>query len=77
MKEGKIAIVNENLGKKFTLSYSKETLPEFVQWKNLHSGCYVIGLEPATTVLDDGFKYKKIKAGEEISFRLEMSVDKI
>ena len=76
-KEPKVSIENEKLGKKFTLCYSKDTLPEFVEWKNLHSGCYVIGLEPATTVLDDGFKYKTIKAGESIDFKLELSVSKI
>ena len=77
LKEPKISIVNEKLGKKFTLDYSKDTLPEFVQWKNLHSGCYVIGLEPSTTVLDDGFKYKTIKAGESIDFKLQLTVSKI
>ena len=72
-----VSIVNKNLGKKFTLIYSKDTLPKFVQWKNLHSGCYVIGLEPATSVLDDGFEYKTIKSGEKIAFRLDMNVQKI
>lgn len=77
MNTPKIAVENEKLGKKFTLEYSAETLPEFVQWKNFHSGCYVIGLEPATTVLDEGFKYKTIKSGEKINFRLDFTVSKI
>lgn len=77
MAKPEIAVENKKLGKKFTLSYSGETLPCFVQWKDLCSGCYVTGLEPCTSVLDEGFEYKKIKAGEKVHFRLDMTVNKI
>ena len=68
---------NEKIGKKFTLSWSKDTLPEFVEWKSMGSGDYALGLEPCTTELDDGFTYKTIKPQETINFYLSIEVNKI
>lgn len=74
MARPEISIENEKNGKRFTLTYSGDTLPSFVHWKNLASGLYVMGLEPSTTELGDGFVYQTIESGERISFFLEMSV---
>ena len=71
------SLVNEKVGKKFTLRYSAETLPCFVQWKSMASGDYALGLEPATSKLDLDLKTAKIKAGETIDFRLDLSVTKL
>jgi hypothetical protein len=75
LKEPTVSLINEKLGKKFTLSYSKDTLPCFVEWKSMASGDYALGLEPATTELDDRFAYKTIKAQEEIVFSLKLSIE--
>lgn len=72
-----VSLLNERIGKKFTVSYSGETLPHFVAWKNMVSGDYAVGLEPCTTRLDGLFEYSTVCAGETISFRLELSVDEI
>ena len=72
-----IAIENEKNGKRFTLTYSGDTLPAFVHWKNLAAGLYVMGLEPSTTELGDGFVYQTIGAGERISFFIEMSASRM
>ncbi len=77
LKTGKISLVNNKIGKKFTVAYSKDTLPCFVEWKSMASGDYALGLEPCTTELDDGFAYKKIKAGEEIRHTVCLSVERI
>ena len=77
LKKPEISLENENVGKKFTLSYSKETLPAFIQWRSMASGDYAVGLEPSTSVLDDGFEYKTLGAGEKVEFKLSMSVENI
>ena len=75
LQKPEITLVNRDLGKKFTLAYSKETLPYFVEWKSMASGDYALGLEPCTTELDDRFRYKKISSGEEITFWIKLSVE--
>ncbi|MDE6397849.1 MAG: aldose 1-epimerase family protein, partial [Clostridiales bacterium] len=60
LKEPRISLRNSRLGKTFSLSYSGDTLPHFVEWKSMASGDYALGLEPATTLLDDAFKYSHI-----------------
>ncbi len=76
-KNGKAEVINQKLGKKFTLEYSKDTLPCFVQWNTFASGDYALGLEPATTLLDDKFKYSTLAPSEEITFDLSISVKNI
>lgn len=77
MAEPEASLVNPRIGKKFTVRYSKETLPHFVHWSNMVAGDYAMGLEPATSTLDADFKRSKIGAGESVDFRLELSVEKI
>ena len=72
-----ISLENSKNKKKFTLSYSADTLPNFVEWKSMASGDYALGLEPCTTKLDDYFEYNTIAPGENISFSLCLSVTKI
>ena len=76
MQKPKISFVNEKIGKKFTLSYSGDTLPCFVEWKSMACGDYALGLEPCTTELDDGFMYRTIKEGERIEFFVRISIAK-
>ena len=66
LKKPEITLVNEKIGKRFTVSYSGDTLPHFVEWKSMASGDYALGLEPCTTELDNRFAYKTIEVGEEI-----------
>lgn len=72
-----VSVVNPKIGKKFTISYSKDTLPYFVEWKSMVSGDYALGLEPATTSLDDGFAYRTIAKQETITFTLKLSVTEL
>lgn len=76
LNKPEISLVNEKLGKKFTVSYSGDTLPHLVEWKSMASGDYALGLEPCTTELDDRFQYKKVGAGEKVSFKVCLSVEK-
>ena len=68
LKTPRVSLVNKNLGRKFTLSWSGDTLPQFVEWKSMVSGDYALGLEPSTTKLDGGFAYCKLPAGERHRF---------
>ena len=74
LKKPEVSLVNEKIGKKFAVSYSGDTLPEFLAWKSIACGDYAVGLEPTTTKLDDLFAYSTIKAGETIEFRVELMV---
>ena len=65
---------NEKIGRKFTVSYSGDTLTDFLLWKNMTSGDYALGLEPCTTKLDDLFGYSTIQAGETIAFSLNFTI---
>ena len=73
----KVTLMNEKIGKKFTVVYSGDTLPYFVEWKSMTSGDYALGLEPCTTELDDRFAYKTIQANEKIRFSLTLRMEKI
>lgn len=72
-----IRVKNQKLGRKVTLTYSRETLPAFVQWNSPASQDYVLGLEPATSVLGDGFTYRKLPAGESREFTVCLSFEDI
>lgn len=76
LKKPEITLVNEKNGKKFTVSYSGDTLPCFVEWKSMASGDYALGLEPCTTELDNRFAYKTIEVGEKIKFFVYISIAK-
>ena len=76
LKKPEITLVNEKIGKEFTVSYSGDTLPCFVEWKSMASGDYALGLEPCTTELDNRFAYKTIEVGEEIKFFVKILITK-
>ena len=71
------SLQNKKLGKKFTVSYSGDTLPHFLEWRSMASGDYALGLEPCTTELDGHFKASKIDASESVRFTLSLSVTEI
>ncbi len=76
-KNNSIAVENQKLGKRFTLKYSKDTLPCVVQWNSPASQDYALGIEPATCFLDDKFEYKTIKPSQIINFSIEISLENI
>jgi len=76
-KSSSVSLVNEKLGRKFTVSYSGDTLPNFLEWKNMTSGDYALGLEPCTTKLDDLFEYSTIKAGQTVAFNVNFTINEL
>ena len=71
----RISLVNERISKTFSVEYSADTLPCFVEWKSRASGDYALGFEPCTSELDEGFKYKRISVGEKIKFNVKIIVN--
>ena len=77
LKTPKVTLCNPKLGRTFTLSWSGDTLPHFVEWKSMASGDYALGLEPCTTELDERFAYNTIGPGEKIAFRVSIYISGI
>jgi hypothetical protein len=77
LNKPEISLENQKNGKRFTIYYSKDTLPSFVEWKSMASGDYALGLEPCTTKLDDYFEYRTIKPDGKIKFSLSISVNEL
>ena len=74
LKTPSVSLRNSKINKTFTLKWSQETLPCFVEWKSMASGDYALGLEPSTTELDGRFAYRSLKRGEKRQFFLRMSI---
>ena len=77
LSKPEISLLNEKIGKRFTVSYSGDTLPHFVEWKSMASGDYALGLEPCTTELDDRFSYILIRPNEKILFAVTLKISGI
>ncbi len=77
LRRPQVSLVNERTGKRFTLSYSQKTLPHFIEWKSMACGDFALGLEPCTCELDGGFAYRRLAAGERVSFSLAMKMSEI
>ncbi len=73
LNEKKVSYRSEN-GKSFNLSFEGEGFDNFVLWKSMVAGDYALGLEPATTELDDNFKYQQIKSGETRKFNVKIEI---
>lgn len=76
LNEPKISLVNDKIKKKFTVEYSLETLPCFLEWKSMASGDYALGLEPCTTEIRS-FELSDIKADEKKEFFVKLTVEEI
>ena len=77
LREPRAALINDRIGKAFRLSYSGDTLPNFLEWKSMAAGDYALGLEPCSTPLDKNFTRKKIAPGESVRFFVDLGVEEI
>ena len=71
-----ISLINPKIKKKFTVEYSKQTLPYFLEWKSMASGDYALGLEPCTTEIRS-LKHTPIKPNESVEFFVKLSIESI
>ena len=75
--EPRVSIINEKIGKKFTLSYSIDTLPYLIEWKSMGSGDYTIGLEPATSWLDEHVTGRELAPGGTVKNAISIEVEDV
>jgi hypothetical protein len=76
----RVKLVNAGLGLAFQLRYRQRELPEFVQWKQIGQGAYVLGVEPAncrplgrSATREQGLLLE-LAPGERCDYLLEMSI---
>lgn len=76
-----IKFINQNLNLILTIKYSTKELPNFIHWKMLGQGLYVVGLEPANCLVEGRDKERKrgtlkfLLPGEERQISLEIEVN--
>lgn len=78
----RVALANRQLdgGLGVYLRYRKDTLPQFVQWKQMGYGGYVLGLEPANCLVNGRAAAREdgtlpiLQAGEVRHYQLEIGV---
>jgi Domain of unknown function (DUF4432) len=76
----RVALVNDALGLGFQVTSSKDELPCQLEWQNLRSGMYCLGLEPSTHhVLGKPFALERdemiwLGYGEERNYHISLSV---
>lgn len=74
-KTPSVSVLNEKIKKKFTLKYSNNTLPCFLEWKSMTSGDYALGLEPCTCFIEKNLKYNVIESQQKIDFDLQFKIE--
>ena len=62
LHKGEVDLNNNQLGISCKMQFDLEKLPYLVEWRNLFSGDYVLGIEPSTTRFDE---YKKVPLAPE------------
>lgn len=74
------ALKNSRLGVALKLSFNKNELPFFTQWKSIASGDYVLGMEPGNCHVEGMDKERErgtlcvLKAGETRSYTVTLDV---
>ena len=77
LRTPKIALENKKLGKRFELTYSGDTLTDFIEWTSMASGDYALGFEPSTTKLTEKFVYKTLAPGASVEFSFNIKISEI
>ena len=72
-----VVLNNKKLGKRVTLTYSKDTLPDLLQWVAPRSYDYALGIEPCTSHLSEELERRPIKSGESVKFSLQLKFENI
>jgi hypothetical protein len=77
--DARVALINPELKLGVGLRYHKQTLPRFVQWKQMGFGHYVLGLEPANCGVEGRDKERErgtlvmLQPGESRDYMLEIT----
>ena len=74
LNKGEVSLKNNKLKIGCTMRYDTSVFPYLIEWKNLFSGDYVLGIEPSTTRFDE-FKKVKISAGESHDLKIDVTFE--
>jgi hypothetical protein len=77
VSNGKILVMNKELGKRIIFTYEADKLPWFTEWKSMQPGDYCLGIEPATSSFIRARQYKKLKPGESVSYQLSAEFQEV
>jgi len=79
-KEGKASIYNPDIGKGLTISFDKDVLDHFTQWKMMGYRDYVLGLEPSNcslagrAALRKSGELKFLQPGEKVTYEVKVEL---
>jgi hypothetical protein len=79
----KVELINERIRLKFYIMYSMENLSNFVEWKMMGEGEYVVGLEPCNCSVEGRNKDRErgslqfLEAQEKREYRLELGIQEL
>ena len=76
LTEGKVTLENDKIGIKCQMQYDVNAFPYLVEWRNLISGDYVLGIEPSTTRFDQ-YKKNVLKPQATDKFDITVCFEKI
>jgi hypothetical protein len=68
-EKASLSLENPELRKKVKFSYDTRLLKFLAEWKSMQSGDYVLGIEPATSHLDNK-KFIPLKSGESLENKI-------
>ncbi len=77
--QARVGIFNPDIGCGMCMTYDKVALPEFIEWKMMGVGDYVLGLEPANCtpdgrdVMRQTGKLKTLEPGTEYKVKIEFT----
>lgn len=72
-ESAEIRVKNHRLKRSLIFEYNTKNLPYLMQWKSMASGDYALGIEPASTHLDNK-ELTMIKSGESREFQITLRV---
>ncbi|MBE5750420.1 MAG: DUF4432 family protein [Clostridiales bacterium] len=75
LDKGEVSLKNNKLKISCKMEYDVNKLPYLVEWRNLYSGDYVLGIEPSTVRFDE-FKRIELKPEEKANLQISFSFNK-
>ncbi len=76
LNKGEVALSNKKLGIGCKMEFDTKTFPYLVEWRNLVSGDYVLGIEPSTTRFDE-YKKNVLAPNQTDKFDITISFENI
>lgn len=76
LNKGEVTLNNKKLGIGCKMQFDTKAFPYLVEWRNLVSGDYVLGIEPSTTRFDE-YKKNVLSSNKTDNFDITISFENI